>query len=129
MIRKVIEVLPKEERWKLGLLLAAMLASGAMQTLGIAAVMPFRVVGPGIALLFSNTVTDQVELVGTRHLQVSILKPQGDRKSAKSKRRFEYLRLEPRDFSVYPARRAAADRSERVVSRSHRAMRSARSRT
>jgi ABC-type multidrug transport system fused ATPase/permease subunit len=41
LLRKVLSLFPREERWKMAALLAAMLATGVLQTLGIASVMPF----------------------------------------------------------------------------------------
>ncbi len=73
MIRKVIEVLPKEERWKLGLLLAAMLASGAMQTLGIAAVMPFIALIANPELLHQSWVEEALARVGFANLRLSLV--------------------------------------------------------
>lgn len=49
MLRKVMALFPREERWKMAGLLAAMLVTGIIQTLGIASVMPFiaLVANPG----------------------------------------------------------------------------------
>ncbi|MEQ1908663.1 MAG: ABC transporter ATP-binding protein/permease [Vicinamibacterales bacterium] len=49
MFRKVLALFPREERWKMAALFAAMLVTGVIQTLGIASVMPFiaLVANPG----------------------------------------------------------------------------------
>ena len=41
MLRKVLAIFPRDERWKMAALFAAMLLTGVIQTLGIASVMPF----------------------------------------------------------------------------------------
>ena len=49
MFRKVLALFPRDERWKMAALFAAMLVTGVIQTLGIASVMPFiaLVANPG----------------------------------------------------------------------------------
>ena len=41
LLRKVLAIFPREERWKMLALFGAMLMTGVLQTLGIASVMPF----------------------------------------------------------------------------------------